>query len=119
MKLPADVARTQEERWSRQAVYVKSRSGFYRGLKLTGRIAELANLPLTEKDTLRADQRDHPPFGSYLAANPETVSRIHRTSGSSGTAMNIALSATDARMFAEVGARAMRLSGLEPFELVA
>ena len=111
---PADTVHVQKESWRRQADYVRSRSTFYRGLKLTGRIEELAGFPLTDKDTLRADQRDHPPFGSYLAANPETVSRIHRTSGSTGAAMNIALSAADARMFAEVGARAMRLSGLGP-----
>ena len=42
------------------------------------------------------------------------MSRVHRTSGSTGTAMNIALSAADARLWAEVGARAMRLAGLRP-----
>ncbi len=114
METPADIAKLQKERWARQAEYVRERSAFYRGSRLTGRIDELADLPLTDKDALRADQRDHPPFGSYLAAAPESVSRIHRTSGSTGAAMNIALSAADARMFAEVGARAMRLSGLGP-----
>ncbi|MGH6855361.1 MAG: phenylacetate--CoA ligase family protein [Aestuariivirga sp.] len=114
MQSPADILRVQEERWARQAEHIRHRSTFYRALRLTGRIDEIAGLPFTEKDTLRADQRDHPPFGSYLAADPETVSRIHRTSGSTGAAMNIALSAADARMFAEVGARAMRLSGLGP-----
>ncbi len=111
---PEDIVRVQQERWGRQADYIRSNSGFYRGLRLTGRIEELAGLPLTGKDALRDDQQAHPPFGSYLAAKPETVSRIHRTSGSTGAAMNIALSAADARMFAEVGARAMRLSGLGP-----
>jgi len=114
MKPSADITNLQKERWARQADYVRSRSAFYRGLELTGRIEELAGLPLTDKETLRADQGDHPPFGSYLAAAPENVSRIHRTSGSTGAAMNIALSAADARMFADVGARAMRLSGLGP-----
>ncbi len=115
MVLPsADIANLRKERWARQAEYVRSRSTFYRGLKPTGRIEELDDLPLTGKETLRDDQRDHPPFGSYLAAPPEIVSRVHRTSGSTGNAMNIALSAADARMFAEVGARAMRLSGLGP-----
>jgi phenylacetate-CoA ligase len=110
----AAIGRIQERRWARQAEYVQGNSIFYRHLKLKGRIEELAGLPFTDKDALRADQRDHPPFGSYLAADPDSVSRIHRTSGSTGTAMNIALSAADARMFAEVGSRAMRLSGLGP-----
>ncbi|HUR44207.1 MAG TPA: hypothetical protein VMZ01_08950, partial [Aestuariivirga sp.] len=109
-----DVGHVQEERWARQAEYVRQKSAFYRHLRLTGRLDELADLPLTGKETLRADQISHPPFGSYLAAAPEAISRVHRTSGSTGVAMNIALSAADARMFAEVGARAMRLSGLGP-----
>ena len=114
MEAPADIANLQKERWVRQAEYVRNHSTFYSALGLKGRIEELADLPLTGKETLRADQHAHPPFGSYLAAPPKSVSRIHRTSGSTGAAMNIALSAADARMFAEVGARAMRLSGLGP-----
>jgi len=114
MEIPADIANLQKERWVRQAEYVRNHSTFYSALGLKGRIEEVADLPLTGKETLRADQHAHPPFGSYLAAAPESVSRIHRTSGSTGAAMNIALSAADARMFAEVGARAMRLSGLGP-----
>ena len=114
METPADIANLQKERWVRQAEYVRNHSTFYSALGLKGRIEELADLPLTGKETLRADQHAHPPFGSYLAAPPKSVSRIHRTSGSTGAAMNIALSAADARMFAEVGARAMRLSGLGP-----
>jgi phenylacetate-CoA ligase len=63
---------------------------------------------------LREDQRLNPPFGSYLASKPEAVSRVHRTSGSTGTAMNIALSQSDALLWADVGARAMKLCGLGP-----
>jgi phenylacetate-CoA ligase len=110
----ADLARIQAERWKGQAAYVAAGSDFYRSLKLTGRIEELADLPFTDKDALRADQQRHPPFGSYLASAPEKVARVHRTSGSTGSAMNIALSAQDCIIWAKVGARAMRLSGLGP-----
>ena len=109
-----DLARLQAKRWQVQAAYVAAHSQFYRGLKLTGSIEELADLPLTGKDALRSDQQRHPPFGSYLASPPEKVSRIHRTSGSTGSAMNIALSARDCIIWAKTGARAMRLSGLGP-----
>jgi len=111
---PSELAHIQRERWRDQAAYIRERSAFYRGQPLTGKIEELADIPFTDKEMLREDQRAHPPFGGYLASASEAVSRIHRTSGSTGTAMNIALSAADARMSAEVGARAMRLSGLGP-----
>lgn len=109
-----DLARLQAKRWQAQAAYLAAHSQFYRSFKLTGRIEELSDLPFTDKDALRADQQRHPPFGSYLASPPEKVSRIHRTSGSTGSAMNIALSAQDCVIWAKAGARAMRLSGLGP-----
>ena len=56
----------------------------------------------------------HPPFGDYLAAPESTIARIHRTSGTTGTAMNLALSAEDAEETALVGARAQAASGLGP-----
>jgi phenylacetate-CoA ligase len=78
------------------------------------RLEALAELPLIDKDMLRASQRDHPPFGDYLAAAPEMIARIHRTSGTTGTAMNLALSARDAHETAVVGARAQAAAGLGP-----
>ncbi len=67
---PADLASLQERRWRKQATYVREHSSFYKRLNLTGRLGELADLPFTDKETLRADQRAYPPFGSYLAAPP-------------------------------------------------
>jgi phenylacetate-CoA ligase len=97
---------------------VASTSTFYRrvlgGHRLSGRLEELADLPFTDKEMLRRDQAEHPPFGSYLAAPPQRISRIHRTSGTTGIAMNLALSAADARLTALVGARAQSAGGLGP-----
>ena len=59
-------------------------------------------------------QSAHPPFGDYLAAPESKVARVHRTSGTTGTAMNLALSAQDAHETAVVGARAQSASGLGP-----
>jgi len=114
----ADIARIQAERWRDQAAYVSASSAFYRhrleDRPLTGRLDELADLAFTDKDMLRADQAANPPFGSYLASHPDTISRIHRTSGTTGIAMNLALSAADANMTALVGARAQSAAGLGP-----
>jgi hypothetical protein len=71
-------------------------------------------LPLSDKAQLRAAQAEAPPFGTYLAAPVTSVSRLHRTSGTTGQAMNIALSARDAAMTQEVGGRCHRAAGLGP-----
>ncbi len=113
-----EIRRLQAERWVTQAAYVQANSRFYRrmfdGRALPGRLEDLAELPLSDKEMLRADQKASPPFGSYLASDPAKISRIHRTSGTTGAAMNLALSARDAAMTAEVGARAQAASGLGP-----
>ena len=82
--------------------------------KLCGDINEIADLPFTDKEMLRSDQQEHAPFGSYLAATPEHIVRMHRTSGTTGTAMNLALTEQDALMTAVVGGRAQAAAGLGP-----
>jgi phenylacetate-CoA ligase len=74
----------------------------------------LADLPFIDKEMLRASQSAHPPFGDYLAAPLVAVNRVHRTSGTTGTAMNLALSARDAHQTAVVGGRAHSAGGLRP-----
>jgi phenylacetate-CoA ligase len=69
---------------------------------------------LTDKEMIRQDQRENPPFGAYLASGVDKISRVHRTSGTSGVAMNLALSRADAVMTAKVGARAQAAAGLGP-----
>lgn len=112
----AEVNRLQQQRWRRQASYVTSTSAFYRmhfGLnRLTGELEELADLPFTDKEMLRQQQLEHPPFGQYLATRADKISRIHRTSGTTGIAMNLALTADDAQMTASVAARAHAAGGL-------
>jgi len=113
-----DINRLQKQRWSQQAAYINDHSDFYQrhfhNQKPTGHIDELADLPFTDKEMLRQDQCDNPPFGNYLAASDRDIVRMHRTSGTTGTAMNLALTMQDAVMTASVGARAQRASGLTP-----
>lgn len=113
---PDELRPIQKKHWHNQSSYIMANSDFYqrhyKGLKLTGDLAEIADLPFTDKVMLRNEQRTQPPFGSYLAADESKIVRLHRTSGTSGTAMNLALTQQDALMTAVVGARAQSASGL-------
>jgi phenylacetate-CoA ligase len=112
-----DIAEIQQSNWLEQRTRLGS-SEFYK--RFLGQeafpesIEEITTLPFSDKSMLRADQADHPPFGSYLAADPDRISRVHRTSGMTGQAMNIVLSENDARVTAIVGARAQSAAGLGP-----
>jgi len=114
----AELAAHRQACWEYQREHVAARSPLHRrawnGGEPPQRLEALAELPLIDKEMLRESQRAHPPFGDYLAASPDTVSRVHRTSGTTGTAMNLALSAADAHETAVVGGRAQAASGLGP-----
>ncbi len=113
---PGEIAKIQRERWSLQAQYVNSSSRFYRdlGCRMPESLDALESLPLTDKEMLREDQRRFPPFGSYLACDEAAIRRVHRTSGTTGVAMNLALSDADAEMTASVAGRAQSAAGLGP-----
>ena len=114
----ADLAAHRQAGWERQREYVAAASPLHRrawgGAVPPRRLEDLAGLPLIDKEMLRRSQHEHPPFGDYLAAAPEKIARIHRTSGTTGTAMNLALSLADAHETAIVGGRAQAASGLGP-----
>lgn len=114
----ADLATHRQRLWESQSLYVAAHSPLHRrswGDRAPPRHLEgLGELPLIDKEMLRQSQNVHPPFGDYLAAPEATIARIHRTSGSTGTAMNLALSARDAHETAVVGGRAQAASGLGP-----
>ncbi len=121
--LPApEIARLRQRRWQIQREYVLNHSSFFRrlwtGIRIPKRLEEFADLPLCNKSMLRDSQVAHPPFGDYLAANPESIVRLHRTSGTTGEAMNAALTQMDARQTAQIGARCFRAAGLEPGDTV-
>lgn len=113
-----EIYQLQAQHWKQQAAYVNDHSLFYRrhltNVTLNGNIDEIKDLPFTNKEMLRTDQRDNAPFGTYLAADSKDIVRMHRTSGTTGTAMNLALTMQDAVMTAIVGGRAQRASGLSP-----
>jgi phenylacetate-CoA ligase len=113
-----DLKRHVDDAWQGQRTYVAENSAFYRCL-WQGRVPprdlrDLPELPLSDKSQLRHSQAQHPPFGDYLAASRRTANRLHRTSGTTGQAMNLALSARDAQITQEVGGRCHSSAGLTP-----
>lgn len=113
-----DLKAHRQRLWDGQRDYVARKSPLHQ--RAWGRakppksLAGLAELPLIDKEMLRQSQHDHPPFGDYLAAEGHEIARVHRTSGTTGTAMNLALSRRDAEETALLGARAHTASGLRP-----
>ncbi len=114
----------QVDELNRQLAYVCEASGFYRerfrldGQRLLLTVEDLPFLPFTSRADLQADQEAHPPFGRYLAAPSDRVSRVHRTSGSTGRALLIALSATDIEQSVAIGAACFRSAGVGGGDLV-
>ena len=112
------LAAHRQAAWERQRAYVLAASPLHRrvwaGAAPPSRLEDLPALPLIDKEMLRASQQASPPFGDYLAAETTRIARIHRTSGTTGAAMNLALSARDAEETTLVGARAHSASGLGP-----
>jgi phenylacetate-CoA ligase len=110
--------RALQQLWEQQRIYVSENSAFYRALwqgrDIPLQLQDLAQLPLTSKAQLRESQASGPPFGDYLATSRDSVNRLHRTSGTTGQAMNLALSARDCALTVTVGGRAQRLAGLGP-----
>lgn len=106
----------QQANWERQRLHIEQNSPFYQalwaGLEPPEDLDDLAQLPLSNKEQLRESQRVWPPFGDYLAAPKAQVNRLHRTSGTSGQAMNLALSSRDCEVTEVVGGRAQRCAGL-------
>jgi len=79
--LPLDeISDYRQQAWERQSHYVAQNSEFYQrlwgGQKPPKRLQDIAELPLSDKSGLRLAQPASPPFGDYLAAQPEHVRRL-------------------------------------------
>jgi phenylacetate-CoA ligase len=108
---------TDEESYREQLAYLLERSPFYceklAGLK-PGGLDAIAELPLTEKDELRATVTPENPFGAHLAAAPDEIVRIYSTSGTTGTPSFIPLTAGDVDNWVTGSARSYGASGVSP-----
>jgi phenylacetate-CoA ligase len=113
----------QKAAWASQWAYVRDSSAFYRNkysdaLRDDLSLNDLQHLPMTSKDDLRISQLRHPPLGDHLACDEQRVVRLHRTSGTSGTALNLGVTKRDVQTIARVGARAFFAAGLRPTDRV-
>jgi phenylacetate-CoA ligase len=115
-RLPWDEQRAlDDESYREQLAYLLERSPFYRD-KLAGvephGLAEISDLPLTEKSELRTTVTPENPFGAHLCASPDEINRIYSTSGTTGTPSYIPLTAGDYENWVVGGARSYGASGV-------
>jgi phenylacetate-CoA ligase len=98
-----------------QLAYLIDRSAFYRE-KLAGHeavgLADIAQLPLTDKEELRATCTPENPIGAHLCAEPSQLVRIYSTSGTTGTPSYVPLTAKDLENWITGSARSYAASGI-------
>jgi phenylacetate-CoA ligase len=112
-----------DESYRDQLAYLFERSVFYRE-KLTaagfasvgdaGGLADIAQLPLTEKREVRATCTPDNPIGAHLCARPSEIVRIYSTSGTTGTPSFVPLTAGDLDNWVTASARSYAASGIAP-----
>jgi len=102
--------------WRNQRQHLIANSRFYArlwdGETPPEKLECLSDLALSDKAMLRESQEREPPYGDYLAADPTQIQRMHRTSGTTGQAMNLAMSQRDCGITEMVGARCQASAGL-------
>jgi phenylacetate-CoA ligase len=110
-----------EASYRSQLAYLFDRSGFYRGklaaagvgdAETAGGLADIARLPFTEKDELRASRSAGNPIGAHLCATPTEIVRIYSTSGTTGTPSYIPLTSGDLENWVTGSARSYAASGV-------
>jgi phenylacetate-CoA ligase len=98
-----------------QLAYLLQRSAFYRerleGLEGSG-LADIAQLPLTEKQKLQETTTPENPIGAHLCVEPAEIVRIYSTSGTTGTPSYIPLTAGDLDNWVTGSARSYAASGI-------
>jgi phenylacetate-CoA ligase len=104
-----------------QLAYLFDRSLFYRerlarsgftSARAAGGLAAISQLPLTEKDELRASCTPDNPIGTHLCATPPEIVRIYSTSGTTGTPSYVPLTSSDLDNWVTASARSYAASGI-------
>ena len=114
----AEQLELDDRRYRAQLEYLLEHSLFYRdklGLRSAadaGGLAEIVELPLTEKRELRETCSDENPFGAHLCADPDDIVRIYSTSGTTGVPSYIPLTASDLENWVTGSARSYAASGV-------
>jgi phenylacetate-CoA ligase len=104
-----------------QLAYLFERSELYRekltvagfaSARAAGGLAEISQLPLTDKREIRATVTPENPVGAHLCAPRAEIVRIHSTSGTTGTPSYIPLTAGDLENWVTGSARSYSASGV-------
>jgi phenylacetate-CoA ligase len=100
--------------FDKQLSYLLERSPLYRD-KLVGPVPleRIAELPLTDKQELRATVTAHNPIGAHLCVARPEIARIYSTSGTTGAPSYIPLTASDLDNWITGSARSYAASGIE------
>jgi phenylacetate-CoA ligase len=110
-----------DELYRTQLAYLFDRSRFYRdklaqagfaSAQSAGGLADIAQLPLTEKPELRATCTPDDPIGAQLCVTPAEIVRIYSTSGTTGTPSYVPLTASDLDNWVTASARSYAASGI-------
>jgi len=110
-----------------QLAYLFERSAFYReklavagfaSERAAGGLAEIAQLPLTDKHEIKATVTTDNPVGAHLCATASEIVRIHSTSGTTGIPSYIPLTAGDLENWVTGSARSYSASGIAPAQRI-
>jgi phenylacetate-CoA ligase len=121
------IRQRQEERLAALLAEVANRNPFWQerfarhGVEV-GRVRsldDLASLPLLEKQELVEDQNAHPPYGTNLTYPLTAYSRLHQTSGTTGTPMRWLDTPQSWDWFMECWTQIYRIVGITPEDVFA
>ncbi|HTV67773.1 MAG TPA: AMP-binding protein [Rhizobiaceae bacterium] len=123
----AEQTRRDDTSYREQIAYLFERSAFYReklasagvkSVKDAGGLEEIAGLPFTEKNEIRASCSDENPIGTHLCVDRSELVRIYSTSGTTGTPSYIPLTEGDLDNWVTGSARSYAASGIRTGETV-
>jgi len=109
--------------YRQQLAYLYDHSRFYReklsaagfaSATAAGGLDEIARLPLTEKDELRATRTADDPIGAHMCVEPRELVRIYSTSGTTGVPTYVPLTSGDLTNWVAGSARSYAASGITP-----
>src|ERR1700682_239394 len=114
-----DTFRLASTAWERQFRRLREASPFHArkfreaglGSSFVG-LGDLAKVPFTTKDELKAAHDEEPPFGSNLCVEPNLVKRVYQTSGTTGTPNILALTRADMEPWTVMGTRTYYATGI-------
>ncbi|MBZ0261231.1 MAG: AMP-binding protein [Hyphomicrobiales bacterium] len=110
-----------DAQYRNQLDYLQASSAFYQkkfeaagiGPAGAGGLADISQLPFTEKSEIRASCTAENPIGSHLCVDRSEIMRIYSTSGTTGAPSYIPLTARDLENWVTTSARSYSASGVE------